>query len=419
MKNYIPLIFVGWLLFGTKASSQIYPPNLMWNGCSHEYDGYRSDDTLSCKKILHKLIFEDTFDSTALNTNKWNTLYPWGRSLHSQFSGTGWERQYYKDENVYVGDGSLHLQTKVDPGERSPEPTTGNIFFNYTSGMVFSKLQYGKGKFEARCKIPKINGLFPAFWLYGFCAQEIDIFEFTNSSKTSDAAIDGGNVIMTYHKAYDCYSDRGQCGFGFTKHIENDLSNDFHLYSVEWDDYKIIWRLDGEISREVYRLWIVSPPAPAGPLYGYAYPIKSCREMNPSTMYSVFPLFPTNDHPMHIILNSAVLMERASEEGALPQEFLIDYVRAYEAVEIPESNSTSGLELYPNPTSGVFYINTLVNGESINKIVILNLVGKEVEFKTSIVNGVYVIDLVGNPKGVYFVQVQTATTSYQKKLVYQ
>jgi hypothetical protein len=424
MKKKGKIIFplIGVLFTLINLSGQIYPTNFLWNGCSYMKDGFISSDTLKCRELSYKLVFEDNFDSTALNANFWQTLYPWGRSLHSDFSGTGWERQFYTDDNVSVNSGYLHLKTKLDPGYRSPDPVANNIFFNYTSGMVYSTLDFKKGKFEIRCKIPSITGMFPAFWLYGHCGQEIDIFEFTNASEISDPKQDAGHVIMTYHKQYDCSdSEKGLCSYGLSRNYDTDLSTDFHNYSVEWNEYKIVWKLDGEIAREVYKYWTISPQPPEGPLYGYAFPSKACTDLNPSTKYTLFEPFPSTDQSMHIIINNAVLKERASQPGALPQEFLIDYVRAYEEIEgklIGKTVDPSGLNLFPNPTSGSFSFMNSIDGNLIAEITVLNVFGSSVDFYQVSNGNNITIKLVNEIKGIYYVQVRAGAKYYFSKLVF-
>lgn len=404
----------------TIAVAQTYPTNLLWNGCRYTNDNFETADTLHCPKLAYKLVFEDNFDSTTLDLKMWQRFYPWGRSLHSQFSGTGWERQFYTDDNVSVKEGNLRLFTKVDPGFRSPEPSTHNIFFKYTSGMVFSVLNFTKGKFEARCKIPQIKGMFPAFWLYGFCAQEIDIFEFTNASKESNPTEDAGHLIMTYHRQNNCAdTSKGSCSSGFTRNYKTDLSEDFHLYSVEWNEYKIVWKLDGKIAREVYRFWNVSPPGES--LFGFASPIKNCSELQSAVKYSEFLPFPSLTNRMHIILNTAVL-ERGDEPGNLPQEFLIDYVRAYEEIEgsyVENNNWLNDFYIYPNPTDGVITIPSKIEGRDVVQIEVMNALDQQIHPRLILKNNIeFAYDLEEYPKGLYIVRVKAGEKIYLKKIIF-
>jgi beta-glucanase (GH16 family) len=380
-------------------------------------------DTIQCPDHTYKLVFEDNFDGTGLDLNNWQTYYPWGRSLHSPFTGTGWERQYYKDENVSVHDGYLQLTTIVEPGLRSPEPASSNVFFNFTSGMVFSVMNFGKGKFEARCKIPKIVGMFPAFWLYGYCSQEIDIFEFTNSGKSSEPATDGSHVIMTYHRQNNCSdTSKGSCSSGFSRKYPQDMSDDFHIYSVEWNESKIVWKIDNEIAREVYRFWEITSPDKENAVFGYASPVKSCEFFNANRQYSEFYPFPSIDNTFHVIINSAVSFERAGDLGALPQEFLIDYVRAYEEIDSPEhiiEKSLSDFIVSPNPTDGIAGIPSKIIGQPIDQIEIKNALGFTVKCPIQLNGDHYSINFLQQAPGLYFILIKTNGRNLHKKVIYR
>ncbi len=411
--------------------SQVYPTNFIYNGCDYTYNGlsFNLSDTTNCDDY-YQLLFEDNFDGTNLDSNAWQTYFPWGRALNNTASGTGYTREYMADENVTVSDGYLHLTTKIDPGYRDVynvptyDPSWmlphNNIFFKYTSGMIFSKLNFKSGKFEIRAKIPLIDGTWPAFWLYGSCAQEIDAFEFINTSLDSDENIDSKNMIMSYHKNNYCgVESGGQCNNGFTRNVAQNLSDDFHVYSVEWNANKIIWKLDSVTVREVYRIWNISPPLPAGPLYGYAFPIKKCSEINPKETYTIFNTFPTEDIKMNIILSTGVAYDR----GVFPKEFTIDYIKMYSNSDTVPITQTilynySNLNIYPNPTHGKFSISQSNTEKPITNVNIINILGESVQnYKVSATN-LLEIDISNQPKGVYFIKVLCAEKSYIKRIIF-
>jgi hypothetical protein len=417
--RYILFITI-WFLAGNKGSCQINPTNLTWNGCTYHYNSLLTGDTIKCNETFYKLVFKDDFDGVALDPSKWQS--PWARSLHSIFTGTGWERQYYKDDNVSVQNGTLRIFTQIDPGVHAPIPFGDSVFFKYSSGMVNSVPEFTKGKFEARCKIPKITGMFPAFWLYGSCAQEIDIFEFTNADKSSDQSKDGAHQIATYHMLYDCAdTSHGQCNSGFTRDYKIDLSDDFHVYSVEWNENKIIWKMDGEITREVYRIWEIGEPNHNG-LLGYASPVKNCNQLKTNSSYSEFFPFPSPDNRMRVIFNNAVLLDRASDPGALPQEFLVDYIKVYEEIDGAEAVAKSDgydLVVYPNPSENFFKFTRRIMGKAIERMRILNSTGLEVFPIINIEQQEYSVDFVTQPKGLYVLQLYSNDKIYIRKLLYR
>lgn len=401
--------------------SQSYPSDFSFNGCYYLYNGYKAPDSIPCKKPVYKLVFEDNFDSTKLNTAKWQQYYPWGHSLHSSTSGTGWERQFYSDSNVFLKNGYLYLHTEVDPAYRPPEATPDLVFFKYTSGMIYSKVDFTSGKFEIRCKIPPIEGLFPAYWLYGKCAQEIDIFEFSNDKENSDRVTDSRNDFMTYHKNFDCNKkDGANCGYNVIRDMKSDMSEDFHIYTMDWDNYKMVWSVDGKIVREVYRYWTISAPYPDGPLFGYSLPVKSCYDLQSGGLYTAFEPFPTSDIRMNLIINTAVAYDRAGSSGILPQDLLVDYVRVYERVEssISYGENGTGLNIFPNPNNGTFSFSELIYGQPIYEINVLNLYGISVPFTETRTNNQITIKLLTQQTGIYYLRVRSGGTYYTAKIVY-
>lgn len=307
----------------------------------------------------YELVFEDNFSSSGLNTNNWQTYYPWGRSLNSGFTGTGYERQYYEDDNVSVpGDGNLYLYTEIDPGYRNtqdiPNPflPSNNVYFKYTSGMIFSKASYKAGKFEIRCKIPFVYSTWPAFWLFGGCQQEIDIFEMVNGSETSNAGEDTENIYCTYHKNSDCNDNETTRASGTIYDSGVELSANFHTYSVEWDDTKIIWRLDGNPIRQVYRYWKWQG--------SNNWPLTSGDQISTSAPpFFVFAPFPSEDTEMCVIVNTAVLYDR----GAPPTPFVVDYIKVY-----TKSDCYTDKILCDNiiPSPGLVTAKTITNSSSCN-----------------------------------------------------
>lgn len=68
------------------------------------------------------------------------------------------------------------------------------------------------------------------------------------------------------------------------------------------------------------------------------------------------------------------------------------------------------VKVYPNPTSGVFY----VNGKNISKVEIYDLAGRIVKTSSNISKGIAVNEL---PKGIYIVKIQSGKNSISKKLI--
>ena len=103
-----------------------------------------------------QLVWEDEFDGNELDTTKWS--YQTGTG--AEYGLTDWgnnEQQYYREQNVTVSDGSLHIVAKRDSyGGKG-----------YTSGRIrtIEKGDWTYGRFEFRAKLPRGQGFWPAIWM--------------------------------------------------------------------------------------------------------------------------------------------------------------------------------------------------------------------------------------------------------------
>ena len=238
----------------------------------------------------YKLIWSDEFDGTSLNTEKWN--YDIGYNLWGNQ-----EQENYQAANVAVADGNLRLTARKE--------TIGTTPSNYTSGRIntLNKGEFAYGKIEARMKLPRGKGLWPAFWLLGVnmrargttpgvswpACGELDIMETINTetwiSGASHWAKEDGTHISTGNKFIT-------------------TPEEYHVYTLIWNKESVKWYLDGKLYNG---LWI--------------------KDGKAST--SEFHL------PFNIILNLAVGGEwpgQVIDDTILPATMLVDYVRVYQDV---------------------------------------------------------------------------------------
>ena len=180
------------------------------------------------------LLWADEFsqsDGTTPDSTKWGY----------DIGGTGWgnnELQYYtnRTENARIESGSLVIEARA-------ENFGGK---NYTSARLLTKdkVSWTYGRIEARIKIPKGQGIWPAFWMLGAnigsvgwpnCG-EIDIMENIGSLPSTlygtlhGPGYSGGNGIS-----------------GNTVLSGAAFGDDFHVYAIEWEENRIRWFLDGQL----------------------------------------------------------------------------------------------------------------------------------------------------------------------------
>jgi beta-glucanase (GH16 family) len=230
------------------------------------------------------LDWSDEFDGVQLDHAKWV----------EETGGHGYgnnELEFYtaRPENVRTADGMLVIEARREEWKGR----------HYTSARIKTAglQERTYGRYEARIRIPRGQGIWPAFWLLGAdCAKtgwprcgEIDIME--NIGK--EPAIVHGTL---HGPGYS-----GEHGYGAPSSLDAGAYADgFHLYAVEWEPGEIRWYRDGI-------------------LYHTARPglVKGAW---------VF------EHPFFVILNLAVggYWPGNPDAGTVfPQQMLVDYVRVY------------------------------------------------------------------------------------------
>ena len=280
------------------------------------------NDTMLCPRGEWRLVFEDDFDGECVDTGRWQ-LRPWG------YGSYGNVQEYNTMDNVEVRDGMLRIEVRredrtaravfwQDDTVRMGDGVANLREYHYTSSSLWTREKFGYGRFEARIRIPKGRGIFPAFWLFGADPwNEIDIFEFwNNSGRRYDATRSASLLHATVHYDYD---GDGRTDMVHTQHRGVDYGDDFHVFALEWTGERIAWYVDGELIREYYSHYRGLGRRPSGCL------LERGRRYRRSVIYP--------RDAMQMILNVAVQSgeDGPDDGGALPVAMEVDWVRVYAA----------------------------------------------------------------------------------------
>ncbi|HEY1978101.1 MAG TPA: glycoside hydrolase family 16 protein [Candidatus Baltobacteraceae bacterium] len=180
-------------------------------------------------------IFDDEFDGASLN-RVWSTCYPWANPKRGCTNGGKLELEWYLPDNVALRGGYLNLTAK---------PQTAYAGHPYTSGMIAtggrpntkSTFSYLYGYAEARIKLPRGAGMWPAFWLVPAnrtWPPEIDIMEFQGVRPKND--------IVTIHWGTAKHPQQN----GSTVDTGTDLWRGYHTYGLDWEASRVTWYFDGK-----------------------------------------------------------------------------------------------------------------------------------------------------------------------------
>jgi beta-glucanase (GH16 family) len=242
----------------------------------------------------NKLVWQDEFNGNGLlpDTTKWS--YDTGNGCPVICGWGNNELQCYlanRKENARTENGFLiieaHKENGCGKGYTSARMTTRN------------KADWTYGRFEIRAKLPSGKGIWPAIWMlpvrseYGIWPHsgEIDIMEnvgYMPDSVFGTVHTGAFNGMLETQKSKGIYQD--------------DLTQSFHNYGVEWTTDRITFFFDG-----------------------YAY--FDFKRMPGSDCWPF-------DKAFYLILNVAVGGNWGGkygvDESIFPQKLLVDYVRVFQ-----------------------------------------------------------------------------------------
>ncbi|MFD2420831.1 glycoside hydrolase family 16 protein [Amycolatopsis pigmentata] len=237
--------------------------------------------------------FSDDFDGAAgadVDSGKWQHETGDGVNNH--------ERQFYTAGTANAaldGDGHLVITAKKE------NPANYNCWYGscqYTSARLNTagKFTQRYGHFEARMKLPRGQGMWPAFWLLGDnigsagwpSCGEIDVME--------NIGREPGTVHGSMHGPG--YSGGNPLTAAYPLPGGQSFADDFHTFAVDWSPNAVTFSVDGQ-----------------------AYETRTPADTNGNQW--VF------DHPFYIILNLAVGGDWPGDPDGntqFPQQLVVDYV---------------------------------------------------------------------------------------------
>ncbi len=238
-----------------------------------------------------RLVFGDDFNGpagTKVDQTKW-TIDPG--------AGQNGEQEYYTNGDNAAMDGQGHLVMTAK------KENVGGAAYTSHRMNTGGKFTFQYGRVEARIKVPKGQGFWPAFWMMGadFLTGrpwpyngEVDIMEVLGKDTTTS--------YSTLHAPM--YNGGGGYGQPYKLPSGAALSDDFHVWAAQWDSKGITFFLDNQ---QVF------------------YASKETVENTRGAW--IF------DHPFYIILNLAVGGDWPGPVDAttpFPSQMLVDYVHVYQ-----------------------------------------------------------------------------------------
>ncbi|MDG6101729.1 ricin-type beta-trefoil lectin domain protein [Dactylosporangium aurantiacum] len=291
----------------------------------------RDAGNTAAEAAIGGLTWSDEFDGpagSAPNGSKWK--YDVG--------GGGWgnnEQQYY---TTSTSNASLNGAGQLVITARRENPANYQCHYGtcqYTSARLLTADRFTQayGRFESRMKLPRGQGIWPAFWMLG---ADIGSNPWPNSGEI-DIMENIGREPNQVHGTIHGPGYSGAEGIGAGYSIGAPFADAFHTFAVEWEPNVLRWYVDGN-------LYQTRTPADLG---GDRW---------------VF------DHPFFMLLNLAVggyWPGYPDGTTQFPQTLTVDYVRVYgyssgggggtagpiigqgsnRCIDVPSSNAVDGNRL--------------------------------------------------------------------------
>lgn len=251
--------------------------------------------TKQVKADTYELVWSDEFDGNSLDRSNW--------TVETGTGDWGWgnnEQQYYRDsiENIDVSNGTL----KIHALKR--EQSIGGKYYTSARMKTQGKQSFKYGKIEARMKLPRFQGAWPAFWMLGDNISsvgwpkcgEMDIMEAINNNN---------NIYSNLHWSYNNTTADTQ---GKAYNVGD--RTEWHTYGMIWTEKKAQFYVDDKIFQT------------------YSITTDSQMEEFRAKQFIILNLAIGGQWPGYEIDDSA-FPDRSTME--------VDYVRAYKINEEPTS----------------------------------------------------------------------------------
>jgi hypothetical protein len=235
-----------------------------------------------------ELVWADEFEETTINSEYWT----------HELGASGWgnnELQNYTSstDNSFINTGKLVIEANNKP--------SGGASYSSARMVSKGKQSFQYGRIDIRAKLPEGQGIWPALWMLG---DNIDEVGWPACGELDIMELVGHLPSTLYGTAH--WGAEGQ-GFSTYRTGEYELSgakfsDAFHVFSLEWEEDKVVWLLDDEPFHEVTK----------SSIEGAAYRFNA---------------------PFFFIMNIAVGGNWPGAPDAstkFPQRMFIDYVRVFQ-----------------------------------------------------------------------------------------
>ncbi|MEM9076435.1 MAG: glycoside hydrolase family 16 protein [Bacteroidota bacterium] len=219
-------------------------------GCLLSQSCLLSQEKATTDRAFTNLVWSDEFEGDGpIDSEKWF------HQIQLPPGGSWWGGiiQHYTDRetNTFVKDGYLNLVAKKEKFR------TQGVKKQYTSARLNSKFAFTYGKVEVKAKLPEGRGTWPAIWMLNTNIDEDGAYWDDKYGTTKWPNCGEIDIVEHWGKNQNVVSSAVHNGDSFGDKVENygeqkikNASSEFHIYTMEWTEEKMVFRVDGIVHFE-------------------------------------------------------------------------------------------------------------------------------------------------------------------------
>src|SRR5262245_13876424 len=172
----------------------------------------------------------------------------------AETGGQGWgnqEREYYtaRAENAALdGGGRLVITARAEALDSPYHCWYGPCRYTSARLKTQGRFEQAYGRFEARIRIPRGQGIWPAFWMLG---NDIERVGWPRSGEI-DVMENIGREAAVVHGTMHGPGYSGASGIGAPDSLATgSFADDYHVFAVEWASGEIRWLVDQKEYRKI------------------------------------------------------------------------------------------------------------------------------------------------------------------------
>ncbi len=194
--------------------------------------------------------FEDPHGPVSWQPGNWNVIW---QDEFDGAAGTAPDPTRWTYDLGGDGWGNKELQNYTSSPTNAAMDGAGNLVITaraemsgtnaYSSARITTKglFERAYGRYEARMKLPKGRGLWPAFWIMG---TDVDTVGWPQAGEVDVMEERGSDVSLIYGSIHGPTTPKTDLPVTAAITVPGGADADFHVYAFEWDPTNLVFLMD-------------------------------------------------------------------------------------------------------------------------------------------------------------------------------